>query len=43
MSQLHVGSRAPDFTLLDAANQAVTLSHLWQKQPVLLTFLRHFG
>jgi peroxiredoxin len=43
MSQLQVGSSAPDFTLLNAANETVTLSSLWQKQPVLLTFLRHFG
>lgn len=43
MAQLQTGSSAPDFTLLNADDQTVTLSQLWQEQPVLLTFLRHFG
>ncbi len=43
MSHLEVGSTAPDFTLINTASESVTLSSLWQKQPVLLTFLRHFG
>ena len=30
-------------TVLDEAGQVVTLGMLWQDQPVVLVFLRHFG
>lgn len=42
-SRLTVGSPAPDHTLVNLAGERVTLSSLWAKGPVLLTFLRHFG
>lgn len=37
---LKEGSRAPDFTLPDAFGNAVTLAHLLQQGPVVLTFYR---
>ena len=37
---LAVGEAAPDFTLKTADGQDVTLSELWAKQPVILTFYR---
>jgi len=37
---LREGERAPDFTLPDALGQPVTLSHLLQQGPVVLTFYR---
>ena len=40
---LRVGDQAPDVTLLDADEQAVALAALWQAQPTVLVFLRHFG
>jgi peroxiredoxin len=39
---VHVGDKAPDFTLTDASGDEVTLSAL-TGQPVVLAFLRGFG
>ena len=42
--QLQVGDTAPDFTLLTAEGQSVSLSGtLNGKRKVLLVFLRHLG
>jgi peroxiredoxin Q/BCP len=35
---LKVGDKAPDFTLPDTENRAVTLSRLLEKGPVILAF-----
>lgn len=43
MSQLAVGSPAPDIALVTPDETAVHLSHYLSDGPVLLTFLRHFG
>lgn len=43
MARLEVGQQAPEATVLDSEGKAVSLSTIWQDQPVLLTFLRHFG
>ncbi len=37
---LQVGAKAPDLTLLDALNQPVRLSSLWQRGPLVLIFYR---
>lgn len=42
-SHLNFDHRAPDLALLDTAGQPVALSSLWQRQPLLLAFTRHFG
>ncbi len=41
--RLRIGDRAPDLTLTAGDLSRVALSSLWREQPVLLTFLRHFG
>ncbi|MBA3823311.1 MAG: AhpC/TSA family protein [Ktedonobacterales bacterium] len=38
-----VGAKAPEATLCDHEGAGVALASLWQTQPVLLVFLRHFG
>ena len=43
MTQWHVGDAAPDATLLSLASEPVALSALWQRNGLILTFLRHFG
>ena len=40
---LKVGDKAPDSALLSTAGASVHLSDYWQKQPVVIVFLRHFG
>ena len=40
---LQIGDPAPDVTLLDYQEQMVSLAALWQAQPTMLVFLRHFG
>ena len=40
---LLLGTPAPEATLRDHAGAEVALSALWQAQPTLLVFLRHFG
>ena len=43
MTELHSGDQAPDALLTTLDGQEVSLAGYWQKQPVLLVFLRHFG
>jgi hypothetical protein len=43
MGELAVGDLAPDLILLDADERPVALSSLWNRQPLALVFLRHFG
>ena len=43
MSELTVGTSAPDLELLDAEERVVALSSLWKQAPLALIFLRHFG
>jgi peroxiredoxin len=38
-----VGQPAPDIQLPDDTGMPIQLSDLWQQQPLLLLFLRHFG
>jgi peroxiredoxin len=38
-----VGDSAPDSTMLDVEGNTVHLSQYWQKSPMVLSFLRHFG
>lgn len=40
---LSVGDQAPDVTLPDDRNQPTRLSELWQRQPIVLVFVRHSG
>jgi peroxiredoxin len=40
---LKVGDPAPDVVLTDLDGREVALASLWQQQPTLLVFLRHFG
>jgi peroxiredoxin len=37
------GDAAADLLLTDDQGQSVRLSDLWQKQPLVLLFVRHFG
>jgi peroxiredoxin len=41
--QLNFNRSAPDLALLNTSGQAVQLSSLWVKRPLLLAFTRHFG
>ncbi len=34
---------APELDLIDKNGQKVALHHFWERQPIILTFLRHFG
>jgi hypothetical protein len=43
VAELHVGEGAPDLKLLDAQETEVALSSLWERGPLALIFLRHFG
>ncbi len=43
VAELAVGDVAPDLTLLDPEEKPVTLSSLWNRAPLVLIFLRHFG
>jgi peroxiredoxin len=38
-----VGNTAPDVNLIDHSGHEVQLSSLWQKQPLVLIFVRHLG
>lgn len=38
-----VGTSAPDVELQNKEGQPVRLSDYWQRSPVVLVFLRHFG
>lgn len=42
-TSMSVGKGAPEATLRDQDGNEVALSSLWQTQPTLLVFLRHFG
>ena len=42
-NQLNFYRNAPDAELLDVEGKPVRLSTLWQDQPLLLAFTRHFG
>jgi peroxiredoxin len=42
-NRLSAGDKAPDLTLTAGDLSKVMLSSLWRGQPLLLTFLRHFG
>jgi len=41
--RLNFNQLAPDFSLPDVGGKSVQLSSLWSKQPLLLSFTRHFG
>ncbi len=41
--QLQVGDLVPDVTLLDEEGYEIALADLWQRGPIVLTLLRHFG
>lgn len=43
MSRLIIGDAAPTVTLLTIEGEPLELATLWPKQPLLLSFLRHFG
>jgi peroxiredoxin len=43
MPELALGDAAPDLVLRDAEERSVLLSALWQRGPLVLIFLRHFG
>ena len=43
MQELAVGAASPDLILLDPEERPVALSSLWQRGPLALIFLRHFG
>jgi peroxiredoxin len=43
VAELAVGDAAPDLTLLDAGEMEVALSSFWDRAPLALIFLRHFG
>jgi peroxiredoxin len=43
VAELAVGDGAPDLTLLDAEEEEVALSSLWDRAPLALIFLRHSG
>lgn len=40
---LHPGHAAPDIELYTTDGTKTRLSHYWRDQPIVLTFLRHFG
>jgi peroxiredoxin len=40
---LRPGDPAPDLTVTDATGEQLALSSLWQDQPLVLAFLRHYG
>ena len=40
---LSVGDRVPDVNLPDDLNRPTRLSELWQRQPIVLVFVRHSG
>lgn len=42
-SKLQAGDPAPEGLCLNIDEQEVALSSFWEKGPILLTFLRHFG
>jgi peroxiredoxin len=42
-SALRTGEMAPDVVLTDSTGAQIRLSTLWQTQPLLLAFLRHYG
>jgi peroxiredoxin len=42
-SALRSGDAAPDVELDDSTGSRIRLSRLWQTQPLLLVFLRHYG
>ena len=41
-SNLHVGARAPDFTLLDAGSRPLSLADYRGKRPVVMVFYRGY-
>lgn len=41
--EMRIGDAAPDVALKQSDGQSVTLSGFWQRQPVVLVFVRHFG
>jgi hypothetical protein len=40
---LHIGDRAPDLAVPDAGGHLLRLSSLWEKAPLALVFIRHYG
>lgn len=40
---LHFNNPAPNMEILNTEGQRIQLSTLWQKQPLVLAFTRHFG
>ena len=42
-TKLVVGDRAPVVSVADHTGTAITLASLWQPQPRVLLFVRHFG
>ncbi len=43
MNKLQRGDIAPDISFQTGAGEVVQLRGLWRTQPVLISFLRHFG
>jgi peroxiredoxin len=42
-TRLVVGDDAPDVRLVDHEGQTIAMMSLWQSQPRVLLFVRHFG
>jgi len=40
---LQVGDQAPVLLLTDHTRRELALASLWQRQPLVLFFVRHFG
>lgn len=43
LSTLQIGMAAPDIQVQTTNDMTISLAQIWQKQPILIFFLRHFG
>ena len=43
LSRMNIAERLRDIKVLDPTGAPVRLGDLWQEQPVVLAFIRHFG
>ncbi len=41
--KLSIGAIAPHLSITTVTHERVALAQLWQAQPIVLAFLRHFG
>jgi peroxiredoxin len=41
--RITINQPAPDLEVINSEGETINLSTVWQDQPVVLTFLRHFG